>query len=254
MEKSRAQSLGYLSKGIFRNLQELLLSGKLGKAEDVAELNLIIRADARGSLEAIEKELQKLQHPEVSIRILQKSVGGITVADVTLAHASHAVIVGFNVIPDESARALADERHVEIRRYDIIYKLAEDIKAIVEGRLRPGAPVIELGRALVKTVFNITRVGVVAGCYVAQGAIERGCHIRVNRDGRTIGDYALDSLKRHKDDAKEVPRGMECGIRLSGFNDLKQDVLEAYKMKKLHEHLIKLGKRNTARCRNAEPY
>ena len=138
-------------------------------------------------MEAIEKELSKIDHPEVAIRILQKSVGGITVADVTLASASQAVIVGFNVIPDESARSLADERNVEIRRYDIIYKLAEDIKAIVEGRLRPEERVIELGRALVKTVFTISRVGAVAGCYVAQGAIERGCRVRVNRDGRTIG-------------------------------------------------------------------
>ncbi len=122
-------------------------------------LNLIIRADARGSLEAIEKELSKLDHPEVDVRILQKSVGGITVADVTLASASQAVILGFNVIPDEAARALADERNVEIRRYDIIYKLAEDIRAILEGRLRPEQKVVELGRALVKAVFNISRVG-----------------------------------------------------------------------------------------------
>lgn len=234
-DKSRAQSLsGTSPKVSFETFQELLQSGKLGKEADVAELNIIIRADARGSLEAIEKELGKLQHPEVAIRILQKSVGGITVADVTLAHASQAVIVGFNVIPDESARNLADQRHVEIRRYDIIYKLAEDIKAIVEGRLRPEERVVELGRAFVKAVFNITRVGAVAGCYVAQGSIERGCRIRVNRDGRTIGDYALDSLKRHKDDAKEVPRGMECGIRLAGFNDLKQDdVLEAYRVEEV---------------------
>ncbi len=232
---SRAQSLsGTSPKVSIETFQELLQSGKLGKSEDVAELNIIIRADARGSLEAIEKELGKLQHPEVQINILQKSVGGITLADVTLAHASNAVVVGFNVIPDEAARSLADARHVEIRRYDIIYKLAEDIKAIVEGRLRPEERVIELGRALVKTVFTITRVGTVAGCYVAQGAIERGCRIRVNRDGRTIGDYGLDSLKRHKDDVKEVPRGMECGIRLSGFNDLKQDdVLEAYKVEEV---------------------
>ena len=232
---SRAQSLsGTSPKVSFETFQELLQSGKLGKSEDVAELNIIIRADARGSLEAIEKELGKLQHPEVQINILQKSVGGITLADVTLAHASNAVVVGFNVIPDEAARNLADARHVEIRRYDIIYKLAEDIKAIVEGRLRPEERVIELGRALVKTVFTITRVGTVAGCYVAQGTIERGCRIRVNRDGRTIGDYGLDSLKRHKDDVKEVPRGMECGIRLSGFNDLKQDdVLEAYKVEEV---------------------
>ncbi len=138
------------------------------------------------------------------------------------------------MIPDEAARNLADARNVEIRRYDIIYKLAEDIRAIVEGRLRPEEKIIELGRALVKTTFSITRVGTVAGCYVAQGAIERGCRIRVNRDGRTIGDYALESLKRHKDDVKEVPRGMECGIRLAGFNDLKQDdVLEAYKVEEV---------------------
>jgi translation initiation factor IF-2 len=238
-DKSRAESLsGTSPKVSFEAFQDLLQSGKLGRAEELVELNLIIRADARGSLEAIEKELSKIDHPEVAIRILQKSVGGVTVADVTLASASHAVIVGFNVIPDENARALADERNVEIRRYDIIYKLAEDIKAIVEGRLRPEERVIELGRALVKTVFNITRVGAVAGCYVAQGAIERGCRIRVNRDGRTIGDYALDSLKRHKDDVKEVPRGMECGIKLAGFNDLKQDdVLEAYRIEEVARKL-----------------
>jgi translation initiation factor IF-2 len=238
-DRDRAQSLsGSSPKVSFEAFQDLLQSGKLGVVEDRVELNLIIRADVRGSLEAIEKELSKIEHPEVEIRILQKSVGGITVADVTLASASHAVIVGFNVIPDENARGLADERNVEIRRYDIIYKLAEDIKAIVEGRLRPEERVIELGRALVKTVFNISRVGAVAGCYVAQGAIERGCRIRVNRDGRTIGDYALDSLKRHKDDVKEVPRGMECGIRLAGFNDLKQDdVLEAYRIEEVARKL-----------------
>ena len=238
-DKSRAQSLsGTSPKVSFETFQELLQSGNLGKIEDMVELNLIIRADVRGSLEAIEKELSKIDHPEVDIRILQRSVGGISVADVTLASASHAVIVGFNVIPDENARALADERNVEIRRYDIIYKLAEDIKAIVEGRLRPEERVIELGRALVKTVFTISRVGAVAGCYVAQGAIERGCRIRVHRDGRTIGDYGLDSLKRHKDDVKEVPRGMECGIRLAGFNDLKQDdVLEAYRIEEVARKL-----------------
>ena len=236
---SRAQSLsGTSPKVSFEAFQDLLQSGKLGKVEDRVELNIIIRADARGSLEAIEKELSKLEHPEVEIRVLQKSVGGITVADVTLASASQAVIVGFNVIPDENARSLADDRKVEIRRYDIIYKLAEDIKAIVEGRLRPEERVVELGRAIVKTVFTISRVGAVAGSYVAQGAIERGCRIRVNRDGRTIGDYALDSLKRHKDDVKEVPRGMECGIRLAGFNDLKQDdVLEAYRIEEVARKL-----------------
>ncbi|GIW98650.1 MAG: translation initiation factor IF-2 [Pirellulaceae bacterium] len=238
-EHSRAQSLaGSSPKVSFERFQDLLVSGRLGQQEEKVELNLILRADTRGSLEAIEKELSKIDHPEVEIRILQKSVGGITVGDVTLAHASEAVIVGFNVIPDEQARALAEERHVEIRRYDIIYQLAEDIKALIEGRLKPEERIVELGRALVKQVFNISRVGTVAGCLVAQGSIQRGCRIRVHRDGRTIGDYPLESLKRHKEDVKEVPRGMECGIRLAGFNDLKpDDVLEAYKVEEVARKL-----------------
>ncbi|MCU0712703.1 MAG: translation initiation factor IF-2 [Pirellula sp.] len=228
----RAQSLsGTSPKVSFETFQELLQSGKLGVKEDKVVLNLIIRADARGSLEAIEKELTKLDHPEVEIKILQRSVGGVTVADVTLASASQAVIVGFNVIPDEAARLLADVRNVEVRRYDIIYNLAQDIKALIEGRLKPEERVVELGRALVKQVFSVSRVGAIAGCYVLQGQVERGCRIRVNREGRKIGDYALDTLKRHKDDVKEVPRGMECGIKLAGFNDIKpDDLLEAYRI------------------------
>jgi translation initiation factor IF-2 len=232
---SRAQSLsGTSPKVSFETFQELLQSGKLGVKEDTVVLNLIIRADARGSLEAIEKELSKLDHPEVEIRILQKSVGGISVADVTLASASQAVIVGFNVIPDEAARALADVRNVEIRRYEIIYNLAQDIRALIEGRLKPEEKVVELGRALVKQVFSVSRVGTIAGCYVAQGTIERGCRVRVNREGRKIGDYVLDTLKRVKDDVKEVNRGMECGIKLGGFNDVKvDDVLEAYRIEEV---------------------
>jgi translation initiation factor IF-2 len=161
-------------------------------------------------------------------------VGGITVADVTLADASDAVIVGFNVIPDEHARSLADERGVEIRRYDIIYKLTEDIKLLLEGKLRPEEHVAELGRALVQRVFTISRVGAVAGCRVLAGTIERGCRIRVNRDGRGVGDYPLDTLRREKDDTKEVREGFECGIKLAGFNDIKEgDILEAYKIEEV---------------------
>ncbi|MEM9586978.1 MAG: translation initiation factor IF-2, partial [Planctomycetota bacterium] len=110
----------------------------------------------------------------------------------------------------------------------------DDIKAMIEGRLKPEERVVELGRALVKQTFSISRVGTIAGCYVAQGSIQRGCRIRVSRDGRIIGDYALDTLRRIKEDVKEVPRGMECGIRLAGFNDVKQDdVLEAYKIEEI---------------------
>jgi translation initiation factor IF-2 len=233
--QTRSSSLSGTTKVSFEAFQELIQSGRLTKRdEDKVVLNLIIRADARGSLEAIEKELTKLDHPEVELKILQRSVGGISVADVTLAAASGAVIVGFNVIPDEAARGLADQKNVEIRRYDIIYNLALDIKAIVEGRLKPAEKIVELGRALVKQVFSVSRVGTIAGCIVVQGSIERGCRIRVNRDNRTIGDYPLDTLRRVKDDVKEVLRGLECGIKLSGFNDVKQDdILEAYKIEEV---------------------
>ncbi len=236
-EFSRQSLSGITTKVSFDSFQDLLAGGNLA-GEDRAKLNLIIRADARGSLEAIDKELSKFDHPEVEIRVLQRAVGGITLADATLASASDAVILGFNVIPDEKARQLADQRNIEIRRYSVIYKLTDDIRLMIEGRLKPEERVVELGRALVKQVFSISRVGTIAGCYVAQGSIVRGCRIRVSRDQRVIGDYPLDTLRRIKEDVKEVPRGMECGIRLSGFNDIKQDdVLEAYRIEQVARKL-----------------
>jgi translation initiation factor IF-2 len=237
--RSRAQSLSGRSTRIsFEEFQRRREEGILGDDQQVATLNLIIRADVRGSIEAIQKELAKLDHPEVQIRLLQTTVGGITVADATLADASDAVIVGFNVIPDEAARAMADRRGVEIRRYDIIYKLTEDIKLLLEGKLKPEERIADLGRALVQQVYSISRVGTVAGCRVLAGTIERGCRVRVNRDGRGIGDYALESLRREKDDTKEVREGFECGMKLSGFNDLKEgDILESYKVEEVARSL-----------------
>jgi translation initiation factor IF-2 len=233
--ENREQALAGVSTRVsFEDFQQRLAEGRLGSDEDVATLNLIIRADVRGSIEAIQKELAKFDHPEVKVKLLQASVGGITVADVTLASASDAVIVGFNVIPDEAARALADERGVEIRRYEIIYKLTDDIKLMIEGKLKPEERVVDMGAALVKQVFTISRVGSVAGCQVIRGTIERACRIRVNRDSRTIGDYAMESLRREKDDVREVSRGMECGIKLANFNDIKEgDVLDAYKIEEV---------------------
>ena len=233
--RTRQQALGGKSVHIsFEEFQRRLEEGVLGESTEPAMLNLILRADVRGSIEAIQKELGKLDHPEVQIRVLQATVGGITVADVTLADASDAVIIGFNVIPDEAARMLADERGVEIRRYQIIYKVTEEIRALLEGKLEPEKRATDLGRALVQQVFTISRLGAVAGCRVLAGTIERNCRIRVNRDGRGIGDYSLDSLRRVKDDVKEVREGMECGIKLAGFNDLKEgDILEAYKIEEV---------------------
>jgi translation initiation factor IF-2 len=234
-KRSHEQGLsGQTVRVSFQRFQELLSSGKLGQTDEVATLNLIIRADVQGSIEAILNELEKLQHPEVQVRILQSAVGGITVGDVQLANASNAVIIGFSVIPDEAARGLAEQQQIEIRRYDVIYKVTDDIRAMLEGKLKPEERVVELGRALVKQTFTISRVGTVAGCYVAAGNIERGCRMRVHRDGRTIGDYAIETLRREKDDVREVQRGMECGIKLAGFNDVKKDdILEAYKIEEV---------------------
>lgn len=197
-------------------------------------LNVILRADVRGSIEAIRKEMGKLEHPEVKVKILQASVGGVTEADVYLADASDAIIVGFNVVPDEGARALAEKKKVQVRRYDVIYKLTEDIRAALEGMLKPIEQVKELGRALVQRSFNISRVGTIAGCRVMYGVVERDCRIRVIRDSRIIGDYQLETLKREKDDVKEVHDGYECGMKLKNFNDVKEgDVLEAYKIEEV---------------------
>lgn len=209
------------------------LFDRLGQS-DVRTLNLILRADVRGSIEAIKKELGKLAHPEVQIKILQATVGGVSEADVHLADASDAVIIGFNVVPDEAARALADQKGVQIRRYDIIYQVTDDLKKALEGMLKPEEREVELGRALVLRLFPISRVGTIAGCRVLSGTIERNSRARLIRDNRVIGEYPLDSLRREKDDAREVREGYECGIKLAGFNDLKEgDILECYKVEEV---------------------
>ncbi len=202
--------------------------------EEVQTLNLILRADVKGSIEAILKELTKLDHPEVQVKVLQATVGGITEADIQLADASDAVVIGFNVVPDEGARVLAREKGVQVRRYDIIYKVTSDIKSSLEGMLKPELRESDLGRALVLRLFPISRVGTVAGCRVLSGTIQRDCRMRVTRENRILGVYPLDSLRRDKDDSREVREGFECGIKLVGFNDLKEgDVLEAYKIEEV---------------------
>ncbi|MBX3413656.1 MAG: translation initiation factor IF-2 [Pirellulales bacterium] len=209
------------------------LFDRLG-GSDVQTLNLILRADVRGSIEAIRKELTKLEHPEVQIKILQATVGGVSEADVHLADASDAIIIGFNVVPDEGARTLAERKGVQIRRYDIIYQVTDDLKAALEGMLKPERRDVDTGRAVVLQTFAISRVGVIAGCRVLSGTIERNNRIRLIRENRIVGDYALDSLRREKDDAREVREGFECGIRLTNYNDVKVgDVFEAYKVEEV---------------------
>ena len=201
-------------------------------------LNIILRTDVRGSIEAIKAEIAKLENPEVQIKILQAMVGGITEADVALADASNAIIFGFNVVPDENARVLAEQKGVQIRRYDIIYKMTDDIKAAMEGMLKPEEKETELGRIVVQKRFVISHVGTIAGCRVLTGMVQRGCRVRLIRENRVIGDYAIETLKREKDDVKEVQQGYECGIKLQNFNDIKEgEVFEAYKIEEVSRKL-----------------
>ena len=235
LNSSREEVLAPITKRVsLEDFQQRLESGNLDSDHDVSTLNLIIRADTQGSIEAIKKELGKLDHPEVQIKILQATVGGVTPADVTLASASDAVILAFNVVPDDAARSVADDKRVEIRRYEVIYKLTEDIKSTLEGKLKPMEETVEQGTAMVLKTFTISRTGTVAGCRVMRGTIDRNSRIRVIRDSRVIGDYPIETLKREKDDAKEVRQGMECGIKLSGFNDVKEaDSFEAYRIQEV---------------------
>jgi translation initiation factor IF-2 len=213
----------------------------------VAELKVILKADFRGSIEAIRKELEKLHHEEVRVRILHAAIGGITESDVQLAltSPSDTIIVGFNVVPDDRARALAEERGIQMRQYNIIYQLTDDIRAALEGKLKPREEIIHLGRAVVRETFKISRVGTIAGCYVTQGTIERSAKVRVIRSGvvvyppadRTVG---LESLKRFKEDVREVREGFECGLKVAGYDDIKvDDVIEAYRIEQVQRTLEK---------------
>jgi translation initiation factor IF-2 len=206
--------------------------------QKVKSLNLILKADVQGSLEALVKELDKLKNDEVPIRLLLKAVGGITESDVTLAEASDAIIIGFRVAPEDRALAAAEEKNIDIRRYDIIYQVTDEIKKAVEGMLVPEVKEVHLGRANVRQVFKISKVGTVAGCFVVQGTIERGAKARVIRDTREIYKGTIDALKRFKDDVREVRENFECGIKISNFDDLKvDDTIEAYKVEVIRRTL-----------------
>jgi len=207
-------------------------------AAKISELKVILKAEAKGSIEAIRAELEKFQHEEVRVRLLHAAIGGITVSDIQLALTSpeDSLVVGFNVVPDDAAHALAEERGIQVREYNIIYQLADDIRAALEGKLKPREEVVHLGRAVVRSTFKISRVGTIAGCYVTQGVIERSAKVRVIRSGvvvyppaeRTVG---LESLKRFKEDAREVREGFECGLKIAGYDDIKvDDVIEAYRI------------------------
>ena len=218
-----------------RTLEDILNAAREGAVQD---LNVIVKADTPGSLEALRGELNKFSHPEVRIKLLHEGVGGVNESDVYLAAASNAVIFAFHVIAEDRAQFLAQQEGVEIRRYNIIYEVMDEIKRILEGMLRPDKKEVVTGRAIVLRTFSITRFGTIAGCRVLNGTIERSHRVNLIRDQKVLHTYGIASLKREKDDAKEVREGMECGIRLENFNDIKEgDLLEAFRIEEVKRTL-----------------
>ncbi len=201
------------------------------QAGEMHELALIIKADVQGSIGAITGQLNKLSTDEVRVNILHAAVGGISTGDVSLAEASNAIIVGFNVVPDAAARSLAESKSVSIRQYRVIYDLTEDVRKALEEGLAPDIREETLGHAEVRQVFKASRIGTVAGCYVTDGLVNRNAMVRLVRNSVVIEDErTLDSLKRFKDDVREVRSGMECGLKLAGYDDIKEgDALEFYR-------------------------
>jgi translation initiation factor IF-2 len=201
---------------------------------ETATLNLVLKADVHGSLEAVTESLKKLERDEVKLTFVHRAVGGITENDVQLAAASNATIIGFNVRPDRKARDLAEADDVEIRTYEIIYKLIEDIEAAMVGMLAPEFEEVVTGDAEVREIFSVPNVGKVAGCYVLNGVITRNSKVRFLREGTVIWKGTIRSLRRFKDDAREVQAGYECGIGLSDFQDLKSgDIIETFEEREI---------------------
>jgi len=212
-----------------RTLEDILSVPREGHG--VQELPLILKADSPGSIEALRGEVCKFEHPEVKVQIIHSGVGGVNESDVSLAGAAGAIIIAFHVIAEDRAQSLADRTGVEIRRYNIIYEVTDHIKLALQGLLRPERVEVSTGRAIVLRTFSISRFGTIAGCRVLNGTISRDSRVHLIRDQKVLNDYRIGSLKREKDDARDVRDGMECGIRLDGFNDIKEgDLFEAFRI------------------------
>src|SRR5918996_5168849 len=228
-ERLRREQLAQASRGV--SIERLFEQMQAGAVRD---LNLVLKGDVVGSVEAAVSELAKIQHPEVRVNVIHQGVGGITENDIMLASASSATVVGFNVRPNAEARALAEREGVEIRTYRVIYQLTEDIQQALVGMLKPVEKEETLGEAEVRALFKVSRLGTIAGCMVTSGLIRRSAQVRVVRDGTVIHETTIAQLKRFKDDVREVAEGFECGILLDGFNDVKEgDVLEVFETRQV---------------------
>lgn len=229
-ERKEAAKSAYLNTNKV-SLEDLYSQIQEGK---VKELSIIVKADVQGSVQALSQSLEKLSTDTVKVRVIHGAVGAISETDVTLAAASNAIIIGFNVRPDSNAVAIAEKEKVDMETYRIIYDAIDDVKAAMIGMLEPEYKEVVLGTAEVRQTYKISSVGTVAGCYVTSGKVVRNESVRVVRDGIVIFDGALSSLKRFKDDAKEVAQNYECGLTIEKFNDIKEgDIIEAYTMEEI---------------------
>jgi translation initiation factor IF-2 len=207
-------------------------------AAEIPELNLVVKADVQGSIGALVDAFMKLPQDEVRVNVIRSAAGAVTESDIKLAMASRAIVVGFNVRPDATARELAEREGVDVRLYRVIYDAIDDIRAALSGMLKPEERENELGRAEVRALFRVPKVGVVAGCMVLQGTIVRNARARVVRDGVVVYDGRIGSLRRFKDDTREVAEGFECGIGIENFNDVKEgDIIEAYEVREVAREL-----------------
>jgi len=224
--RSREKSLAQRAKITLDNLFSQIEAGR------IKELNLIVKADVQGSVDVLEQYLTDLSTDEVKIKILHGAVGGISEGDIVLAEASGAIVIGFNVVPDERVREIAESRGVDVRLYNIIYRITEDLKDAMLGLLDPEFQERHLGRLVVRETFKVSSIGTIAGCYVESGVVKNKAKLRLTRDGVVLkDDCKIESLKHFKDDAKEVRAGLECGIKITGFDDIKtEDVFEAYEI------------------------
>jgi translation initiation factor IF-2 len=229
-EKSAAHATG-MRGSLEQMMSQLKTSGR-------KDFPLIIKTDVQGSLEAIAGALEKLGTDEVGARIIHSGVGGITESDVTLAESSGAAIIGFNVRAHKEAREAAERQRIEIRYYNIIYDLVDDVKKAMSGLLTPERRETMLGNATILEVFNVSKVGKVAGCRVTDGKVERGAGVRLIRDNVVVHEGKLSQLKRFKDDAREVTAGMECGMAFENYQDMRQgDVIECYRVETVQRSL-----------------
>ena len=227
-EKLRASREATMAKMSMENLFSSIEAGK------VTTLNLIIKADVQGSVEAVKQAMEKLSSDEVKIRVLHSAAGAITKDDVNLASAFNAIIIGFNIRPDASARETAEKAKVDVRLYTVIYKAIEDMELAMKGLLEPEYREVLLGHAEVRNVFKITGAGIIAGCYVQDGKMQRNASVRLLRDNVVVFEGKLSSLRHLKDDVKEMAAGYECGMSLEGHNDIKEgDIVECYIMEEI---------------------